>query len=180
MDFAMPVGTEIYAMSDGVITDARDHSPDPSGLMIVIDHGNGWMSRYLHLSEFAVKRGDQVRKGQQIGNSGTSGTKTSAPHLHLDIRASENAVAGFVAKFGRPQGTFPGDFVHGGYGVPAEPLVPVDSYDPSVVTGSKNFGVSLWKDLKQVATKRRAIGAGGALLLIGGVGTIIYAARRYG
>jgi murein DD-endopeptidase MepM/ murein hydrolase activator NlpD len=51
----------------------------------VIDHGQGLLTLYLHLSEFAVKEGDHVKRGQQIGLSGGSG-RASGPHLHIAVR----------------------------------------------------------------------------------------------
>jgi murein DD-endopeptidase MepM/ murein hydrolase activator NlpD len=51
----------------------------------VLDHGQGLLSLYLHLSEFRVKEGDEVDPGQVIGLSGGSGRATG-PHLHLAIR----------------------------------------------------------------------------------------------
>jgi len=52
---------------------------------VVIDHGQGLFSLYLHLSEFRVKEGDQIETGQLIALSGGSGRATG-PHLHLAIR----------------------------------------------------------------------------------------------
>jgi murein DD-endopeptidase MepM/ murein hydrolase activator NlpD len=51
----------------------------------VIDHGQGLLTLYLHLSKFSVKEGDQVSKGQEIGLSGGTGRATG-PHLHLAVR----------------------------------------------------------------------------------------------
>jgi murein DD-endopeptidase MepM/ murein hydrolase activator NlpD len=55
------------------------------GNFIVVDHGQGLLSLYLHLSEFKVKEGDQVQAGEVIGLSGGTGRATGA-HLHLAIR----------------------------------------------------------------------------------------------
>jgi murein DD-endopeptidase MepM/ murein hydrolase activator NlpD len=55
------------------------------GNCIVIDHGQGLLTLYLHLSEFRVKEGDHVSKGQEIGLSGGTGRATG-PHLHLAVR----------------------------------------------------------------------------------------------
>jgi murein DD-endopeptidase MepM/ murein hydrolase activator NlpD len=55
------------------------------GLMVEIDHGSGWSSRYAHLSQIAVKRGDFVFSGAILGRMGDSGLAT-APHLHYELR----------------------------------------------------------------------------------------------
>jgi murein DD-endopeptidase MepM/ murein hydrolase activator NlpD len=55
------------------------------GNCVVIDHGQGLLSLYLHLSEFKVKEGEEVETGQLIGLSGGTGRATG-PHLHLAIR----------------------------------------------------------------------------------------------
>jgi len=55
------------------------------GNFVVIDHGQGLLSLYLHLSKFSVKEGDSVAKGQEIGMSGGTGRATG-PHLHLAVR----------------------------------------------------------------------------------------------
>ena len=52
---------------------------------MVIDHGQGLLTLYFHLSEIGVKEGDFVRHGQQIGLSGGSGRATG-PHLHVAVR----------------------------------------------------------------------------------------------
>src|SRR5215468_7874521 len=83
LDFAAPAGTPVVAVNSGTIILARQMFFE--GNCVVVDHGQGLMSLYLHLSGFNVKEGDSVRKGQQIGVSGGSGRATG-PHLHLAIR----------------------------------------------------------------------------------------------
>jgi murein DD-endopeptidase MepM/ murein hydrolase activator NlpD len=55
------------------------------GNCAVIDHGQGLLTLYLHLSKFLIKEGDDVKKGQQIALSGGTGRATG-PHLHLAVR----------------------------------------------------------------------------------------------
>jgi murein DD-endopeptidase MepM/ murein hydrolase activator NlpD len=52
---------------------------------VVIDHGQGLLTLYFHLSELKVKEGDSVQRGQEIGLSGGTGRATG-PHLHVAIR----------------------------------------------------------------------------------------------
>jgi len=83
LDYGVPAGTGVHAVNRGTVILARPLYFEGSCLMI--DHGQGLFSLYLHLSEFSVKEGDQVETGQLVGMSGGSGRATG-PHLHLAIR----------------------------------------------------------------------------------------------
>ena len=83
LDFAAPAGTPVAAVNSGTVILARALYFE--GNCVVIDHGQGLMSLYLHLSEFKAKEGEKVDKGQEIALSGGSGRATG-PHLHLAIR----------------------------------------------------------------------------------------------
>jgi murein DD-endopeptidase MepM/ murein hydrolase activator NlpD len=83
LDFAAPAGTSVHAVNRGTVILARELYFE--GGFVVIDHGQGLMSLYLHLSEFKVKEGEEVDTGQVIALSGGSGRATG-PHLHLAIR----------------------------------------------------------------------------------------------
>ena len=61
------------------------------GKMVEIDHGNGYSTRYGHLSEIDVKAGQQVKIGQIIGKVGSTGRSTG-PHLHYETRIDGDAV----------------------------------------------------------------------------------------
>jgi murein DD-endopeptidase MepM/ murein hydrolase activator NlpD len=61
------------------------------GKMVEVDHGNGFSTRYGHMSEIDVKVGDQVRIGQTIGKVGSTGRSTG-PHLHYETRINDEAV----------------------------------------------------------------------------------------
>ena len=82
-DFGAPQGTPIKAMNSGRVILARNLFYD--GNMVTIDHGQGMLSLYLHLSKMDVKVGDMVRAGQPIGRSGSTG-RASGPHLHLQVK----------------------------------------------------------------------------------------------
>lgn len=81
-DYAVPVGTEIRSIADGVVTKSRYNRF--AGHYINIRHSNGTMSRYLHLSKRRVRVGERISKGQIIGKSGNSG-RTTGPHLHVEL-----------------------------------------------------------------------------------------------
>ncbi|GGN21313.1 peptidase M23 [Marinomonas arctica] len=83
-DFAVNVGTPIYAPADGAIESVRP-SDKGSGNYIRILHAYGFSSSYSHLSKFAVSRGNFVKKGDLIAYSGNSGL-SSGPHLHYEVR----------------------------------------------------------------------------------------------
>lgn len=90
-DYAAPDGTPIYAVADGVVTEAQWDSG--SGFYVVIRHtmadGTQYSSSYLHQWESGVTVGvgQEVKAGQRIGAVGNSGNSTGA-HLHLEIRDS--------------------------------------------------------------------------------------------
>lgn len=83
-DFAVNVGTAIYAPADGVVEVTRP-SNQGSGNYMRLQHSFGFTSSYSHMSKFEVQMGDFVQKGDLIGYSGNTGL-TSGPHLHYEIR----------------------------------------------------------------------------------------------
>lgn len=83
LDFAAPAGTPVHAINHGVVLLARPLYFE--GNCVVLDHGQGLLSLYLHLSEFRVKEGEEVQPGQVIAVSGETGRATG-PHLHLAVR----------------------------------------------------------------------------------------------
>jgi murein DD-endopeptidase MepM/ murein hydrolase activator NlpD len=83
MDFRVPSGTPVHAMNDGTVLLARPLYFE--GNFVVLDHGQGLLTLYLHLSEFNVKEGERVKRGQVIGLSGGTGRATG-PHLHVAVR----------------------------------------------------------------------------------------------
>ena len=83
LDFRVTTGTPIVATNSGTVILARPLYFE--GNCVMIDHGQGLLTMYLHLSEFKVKEGDVVKKGQTLGLSGGTGRAT-APHLHFAVR----------------------------------------------------------------------------------------------
>ncbi len=83
LDFRVPSGTPVEAMNNGTVLLARPLYFE--GNFVVLDHGQGLLTIYMHLSEFKVKEGDQVKRGQVIALSGGTGRATG-PHLHVGVR----------------------------------------------------------------------------------------------
>lgn len=83
LDIPKPIGTPVYSTADGVVESTG--IVNGNGQTVVLDHGQGITTQYMHLSKIQVKKGDRVRKGQQIAESGNTGKSTS-PHLHYEVR----------------------------------------------------------------------------------------------
>ena len=83
LDFRVPTGTPVAAMNSGTVLLARFLYYE--GNCVVIDHGQGLLTLYFHLSEIKVREGDVVKRGQLIGLSGGTGRATG-PHLHVAVR----------------------------------------------------------------------------------------------
>ena len=82
VDFGTAAGTPVYATLSGTIT--RSGYKGPYGLVVEIDHGNGFRSRYGHLARSRVRRGQAVEFQQHIADAGNSGRSTG-PHLHYEV-----------------------------------------------------------------------------------------------
>ena len=82
LDVAIGTGTPVRAPGDGVVLDTGDYYF--CGKTMFIDHGNGLLSLFCHLSEHTTKVGDSVRKGQAVARSGATG-RASGPHLHWSV-----------------------------------------------------------------------------------------------
>jgi len=83
MDIAAPQGTPVLATSDGVVQLVHEDM-FYSGKTVMIDHGHGVTSVYIHMNKITVKQGSRVRQGDQIGTVGMTGRATG-PHLHWGI-----------------------------------------------------------------------------------------------
>lgn len=83
LDLANSLGTAVSA-SDAGFVEFVGWDSSGYGNMILINHGNGALTRYAHLSAFAVQAGQSVQKGQLIGRIGSTGRSTG-PHLHFEI-----------------------------------------------------------------------------------------------
>lgn len=89
VDFAASAGTHIYAWKSGIVTFVGWSGG--YGKFIIVDHGDGTISRYAHCSGYAVSQGQIVSKGQTIGYVGTTGNSTGN-HLHFEIKINDNFV----------------------------------------------------------------------------------------
>lgn len=102
IDIGVPVGTNVYACESGKVTIASESQT--AGNWVVIDHGNGYVSKYMHNSELKVSVGDQVEKGQVIALSGNTGISTG-PHLHFQIEYQESPIDPMSFKYDNDMGT---------------------------------------------------------------------------
>jgi murein DD-endopeptidase MepM/ murein hydrolase activator NlpD len=87
VDVALPTGAPVAAPADGVVTLAADPTRPFTleGNLLMIDHGGGLSSAFLHLSRIDVRDGERVRAGQRVGAVGATGRATG-PHLHWGLR----------------------------------------------------------------------------------------------
>lgn len=82
LDFPAEVGTPITAAAGGIVTMREWHAA--YGNTLEIDHGNGLVTRYAHVSAFEVERGALVKRGQLVARVGNTGRSTG-PHLHFEV-----------------------------------------------------------------------------------------------
>lgn len=82
LDFAAPTGAPVRAPAAGRVIDTGDYFFN--GNTVFIDHGQGLISAYMHLSQIGVRAGQQIAKGERIGAVGSSGRSTGA-HLHWTV-----------------------------------------------------------------------------------------------
>lgn len=97
MDIAAPQGRKIKATESGKVIFVGDLFF--TGKVVYLDHGNGLISLYAHLSKFDVKLGQQVKRGELIGRVGKTG-RVTGPHLHWSVYLNGNAIdpALFISK----------------------------------------------------------------------------------
>jgi len=110
VDISVPPGTPVRVTADGIVVEAQWDGG--FGKLVVVDHGNGLRTFYAHLSRIDVIPGQEVRLGQVVGGSGSTGRAT-APHLHYEVHLGASPVNPYpyLAKAGTlPSGTAPRDF----------------------------------------------------------------------
>jgi murein DD-endopeptidase MepM/ murein hydrolase activator NlpD len=90
IDFAANIGTPVYATADGRVA-VVDVKFSGYGKVVEVDHGFGYRTRYAHMHDFAVRMGQNVKRGDLIGYVGNTGLST-APHLHYEVLINGNQV----------------------------------------------------------------------------------------
>ena len=89
LDFRGALGTPIRAAADGRVRFVGTNGG--YGQTVEIDHGNGLMTRYAHMSRYAARAGQMVKAGDMIGAIGNTGRSTG-PHLHFEVRLNDRAM----------------------------------------------------------------------------------------
>jgi murein DD-endopeptidase MepM/ murein hydrolase activator NlpD len=89
VDIRGRMGTEVKATADGKVI--RQLYDKGDGNFVLIDHGNGFRTKFAHLKKSLVKKGDLVTRGQVIGLVGNSGRSTG-PHVHYEIHYDDKIV----------------------------------------------------------------------------------------
>ncbi len=89
IDLSAPTGTSVHVSADGVVVSAGWSGA--YGKLVVVDHGNGLQTYYAHLSSLLVIPGEEVRRGQIIALSGSTGRATG-PHMHYEVRLAGTPV----------------------------------------------------------------------------------------
>lgn len=89
IDFTAPIGTPIYATGNGRVTAVGVDGG--YGQRVIINHGYSYTTLYGHMSRFAVKQGQSVKRGDLIGYVGNTGTSTG-PHLHYEVHKNGRPV----------------------------------------------------------------------------------------
>jgi murein DD-endopeptidase MepM/ murein hydrolase activator NlpD len=100
IDYKAPTGTPVWAAADGVIRTAGRSGA--AGKMVVIDHGDGLQSYYMHLSRIHVRTGQKVSQRKAIGRVGSTGRSTG-PHLHFGLKYKGKWINPRKKKFGKPK-----------------------------------------------------------------------------
>ncbi len=83
VDIGGPIGAAVKATADGIVVQAEGTSGG-YGRLVVIDHGGGYQTWYAHLLRMTVQVGQEVRRGETVGELGNSG-RVTAPHLHYEV-----------------------------------------------------------------------------------------------
>jgi murein DD-endopeptidase MepM/ murein hydrolase activator NlpD len=91
LDFRAPSGTPVLAVDTGTVTERNDDPQAAAGLYVKVQHADGSVASFCHLSEISVPFAAKVRQGEQIGRVGSTG-KSTGPHLHFVARVGGKVV----------------------------------------------------------------------------------------
>jgi murein DD-endopeptidase MepM/ murein hydrolase activator NlpD len=89
VDLSVPQGTPVHVAADGIVVHADWRNG--YGRLVIVDHGNGLQTYYGHLSRFEVVTGQEIRRGDILGQSGSSG-RVTGPNLHYEVRMAGTPV----------------------------------------------------------------------------------------
>ncbi len=89
VDLTAPIGTTISASDSGTVIYAGSRSS--YGLLVIVDHGNGYKTYYSHCNSISVNLGDNVTQGQSIATVGRTGNATGS-HIHFEVRVNDKCV----------------------------------------------------------------------------------------
>lgn len=95
-DYGVKSGSVVGAVADGVVVLVKNTTSGAAGRVVIVDHGGGWSSEYLHLSKVLVKAGAHVKQSQPIAQSGASGFGKEhhyGAHLHLTLNKGGRKLA---------------------------------------------------------------------------------------
>lgn len=96
-DYPCAIGTNAVAVANGRVVVIKHSTSGGAGRLIVVDHGDGWLTEYFHLSRILVRAGQKVKRGQHIAETGASGFGREngyGPHLHLTLRYKGRMLTG--------------------------------------------------------------------------------------
>jgi murein DD-endopeptidase MepM/ murein hydrolase activator NlpD len=146
LDFPTPINSPVLAAAAGEVVKVDNLDNSFAGRNVVIHHGGGMHTRYLHNAKNLVSVGDKVSRGQQIAKAGATGTSgKGAPHVHFDVKFQPAAHATYEARYGRPFTGWGDSMGTLGRGVPAETFMSGATYAPVALKWVKDHGIALYK-----------------------------------
>jgi murein DD-endopeptidase MepM/ murein hydrolase activator NlpD len=158
LDFPAPNGSPVLAAAAGVVTKVDDYDNSYAGRYIVVHHGGGMYTRYLHNTKNLVKVGQQVSRGQKIATLGQTGTSgRGAPHVHFDVKFKSAAHAAYEISYGKPTTGWGKSSAAVGRGVPGEAVMDGAIYTDAHRKWAANHGVVFYSGLGRNVLKAVAV-----------------------